>query len=309
MWTNLRPNKELLIFPQQRIKDDGWTINVLNDWIKPWVSAKKDGHFIFWYDGKTVSDEQLERTKNSFEMLQQELEIHSAKIELKDINNLKLVKEEQEFFNQVPLYAKVDLLRIAAGLEYLETCASDECAYVYVDVDKGLTKENGIIKPLDLGEEAIFTEQNMFRLKKFGLIMNDQKGNPENNFLIIGNNPDMKKALADVVLSQNINYFKDWMNNEIEPLLMNIKSASLRKTPLDKRWPDHPDFKNEDRQLLKQLRSKVPTGVQKVYSTMVRGPLMKKFNELMPDNKIKIIPKIPMGGSSTFSMSGGWPEL
>ena len=286
MWLNLIKNNDQFIFPDVREKAEGWKINVFEDWLKPWIASNKNSNFVFWYDDNTISSKQLQNTKEEFERLKKSVG-SNAFIEFKKINDLDIVKQNQDFFSKLPIYPKADMLRVAAGLAYLKDCTK-ECAYIYVDFDKGLKLTDQGLTPLDLKVETFLNPNNQTLLKEKGIILNN---GDENNFFILGNNRETMQKLQKEVIDENIVELTKWYK-ELDPILSKIKSDSLRKLPLSNLWPKHEDFNNEEPEILKQLEGKLNEIHDIVFFSMFFQPF----------------PGIDMGGSPMESHITQWKK-
>lgn len=240
MWVYPEANtKEEFLFPVVRQKTvqsskgvtENWDINVVDDWMTPWFKENPDGHFVFWYDGTTASRSQIGKTN---EILQKLSSTHLTKggdVVLKDVRDLPWVAEHSEAFSsETPTYPKIDLFRVIAAIDYVEQC-QQECAFVYVDVDKGLKKlRDGSYASVGLGRFHLFDTHSRKALKEVGLILNQGL---ENNFFILGNNnKNMINAIKEVVIKSNIAHVPI-MKAQIADQKMLMQRRAAHKTDVE----------------------------------------------------------------------------
>lgn len=304
MWINKAKTIDRYVFPEIRRKA-GWDIEVV-PWMSHWLKANPKGDFLFWYDKDTVSPEQIRNTEKLFSKLQNSV-LSGGKLQLKDIRESPIVSDKKnwQYFSQsTPFYLRVDLLRVALGLDYLEKCQG-ECAYVYADVDKGLkADENGNFSPLDLSEKGLFESQlssglsTIQSLKNNGLVM---RSGPENSFFIISNHkPNMLKALDIVVLQSNFKRIKRLLDEE-KMIRATLPTKELREAPLDKNFNKVAGFDRLTKDQRQKLRKLGTNFVNLVFHTMILGPLMLYYHFL--EDTIALVPNMEVMDR------GGYAEL
>lgn len=325
MWINKKPNKaDAYVFPDIRRKA-GWDVNI-QEWIMAWLKANREGNFVFWYDKNSVSDQQIVNTQNLFSMWE-EFELDGGKIELKDIRETSTVTNNWKYFSdKTPIYLRLDLLRIAIGLDYINKCQG-ECAFIYADIDKGIDsyskfngyrfdsvpagvtlgdpikERNGKFKFLNLSKEGLFDSTTMENLKKTGFIM---RSGPENSFFILSSHqPTMIKALDEVVIKSNFKAIDDLAAEEAK-LRKDLPTKELKEAPLDMNLKDVVGFGELTPEQLSNLRDLIKKGVGLVYDSMIRGNLMQRFDELKGGSERSKIPVKYIGGSESQSSIFKW---
>lgn len=282
MWTFAEPKPtEQFIFPPVRLKTveplskkEVWDLKVVDDWIVAWLKQNPEEHFVFWYDGSTVSQEQLTKTTQLFASLKATYLFGQGQFELKDVRDLQLVKANPEIFSpSTPGYLQVDLFRLIAAREYVDSCQT-ECAFVYADVDKGLKLlPDGSFQALDLTRNDLFNAKNLDSLQKVGLILNS---NQENNFFILGNhNKTMLKAIDEIGIKSSFERIPA-LKEEIEFLKLLMAKKVAHKADVDRVAYE---------------------AVNRVYDTMVNAQL-PYFNHL--NNSVELVPDPSFGTQEFF---------
>ena len=266
MWLYDKPRlEERFIFPEVRKKaSPSWDIKVIDDWLIHWLRENPKGKFVFWYDQNTVNDQQIENTLNEFNILKNKYLEKNGTLEIKNIHDLDLIQSNPQLSStSIPIYLRADLIRIAAAIEYIKRCTK-ECAFMYVDIDKGLKIDNGKFINANISEKDIFSENIIDGLKKNGIILN--KGY-ENSFFILSNhNKNMIEAIEITVIDSNLYRFKN-LPYRIEQL----KSKMEKNLVLDK-----------------EVNNFVDEIVNRVFNTM-GTPLINYYHHLNQD--IELIPQ------------------
>lgn len=294
MWINRSMNNtEKYIFPEIR-KKSSWDVNVV-EWMGHWLKANPKGEFIFWYDKDFVSQEQI---KNTEALLSDLTKTHltGGTIKLKEVTSSPRVKRDREALSsRTPFYLRVDLLRVALGLDYLDSCRG-ECAYVYADVDKGLLPNT--LAPIDLSPEAMFDEETMDSLKSYGLVM---RNGPENSFLIISSHKSsMLKALDETVLQASYKRIEKMFVEE-KALRQSFNTNALKTAPLDKNFDNVDGFRELSPEQVLRARTLAKRYVNEVFAMMTSGPLLVSFFYF--EGEIEILANIKSQHSLTDLMS------
>ncbi len=284
MYINREINQEKYVFPELRKKIvslgfgqdfEDWNVKVI-DWISEWLKQNPQGDFVFWYDKNTVTEDQVERTNGIFKDLANNF-LKEGTLVLKDIASLTTVKENARYFTQeIPIYLRLDLLRIIAMLEYVEKC-KDECASVYADIDKGIKSISGNkIEYHNLSADGLFDDQTKSSLKKYSLVM---RTGPENSFIMISNqNPHMIEALKTVVIKSNLKHIDPLLQRERD-LKQNL-SPELQKLPL---VPKLAQFDKIDQEMQAKIKDFAIDYIGTVFNTMSHGHLMVYFRYLQKE--------------------------
>lgn len=271
MWINkaVVPDNTM-IFPEMRMKRD-WDINVL-DWMAEWLKANPSGEFTLWFDKRTTTPSQITETQKALNELKQKTK---ATVLLRDIFELPWVKAHPDIFSsETPIYLQVDLLRVVAGIDYLDRCRG-ECAYVYADVDKGLDERTKSY--VDLSEKGLFDAKTLQGLRQISLVM---RTGPENSFLIMSNHkPNMIKATKMVVLESNVLRIKRLVAEE-KILRAQLPTQTLKAAPFDKNFKNVAGFSSIDSELLGKIRSNALSSINDIFRSMVNGPLTLYFKYL-----------------------------
>ena len=187
MWINKKLNdKQLYIHPSQDRED--LQKNFLNPIFK-WAAVNQGGAVNVWFDSKLTPAQAVENTQALIEEYIQE-HPGMAPIQLRDVRTLpKVVQHPEVFSEKTPVYFRVDLIRVIAGLHTIST--KETPYFVYADLD---------VEPLS--QEQLFDDQTQQNLKKYGIVI--AKGQ-ENGFQIIGHqNAHLLEAMGWVLVELNI---------------------------------------------------------------------------------------------------------
>lgn len=264
-------------------------IRIIEDWMIPWLSNNPNKNFVFWYDSRAVSEQQIETTNARFAELQKEFLVAGGSLSLRDIRDLKMVRENELIFSEaVPIYLRVDLLRMIVGLEYLEKCPG-QCAYLYLDADKGLKKPSSSINHFATtvnAEEALssinenarkinsaYFDNNVGTLEEYGLALN---GNSiENSALVMTNdNPNMLKAIRSVVVLSNFERIKMWLARDKE---LREQLPPSMKSVDPKKFAAMDDFKLLSIDDKKAWKVHFERGVSMIWWSFTNSPLLTYF--------------------------------
>lgn len=133
------------------------------------------GEVILWYDGVLTSGDAL---KNTMSIVESERLTHAdwAPVYFKDIRDLPEVAGAPDVFSeQIPIYFRVDLLRLVTALSVEKK--DKGYSFVYADLDM-----------VPLSHDELFDEETNDNLREFGIVM--ARGGSwtfENGFQIISN--------------------------------------------------------------------------------------------------------------------------
>ncbi len=290
MYINKGFTDEPYVFPvlrEKQVRKQNWDIKTI-DWLSAWLKGNSNGSFVFWYDQRTVTPEQIKQTEELFAELSKTY-LNQGRLLLKDINSLVTVQRNQHYFAvTTPIYLRLDLLRIIVMLEELEPCA-EECASIYADIDKGFElTDNGNMQALNLSAEGLFDSETVTGLKKYGLVM---RSGLENSFLITSNQqPKMLEALRTIVIDSNFKRIDSLKLKESE-LRQNLLTEALKTAPLDHDFKEVNGFPDIDPECKDKLRALGQEYINSIYNTMIHGHLMVYFKYL--EQKLDLTIKQP----------------
>lgn len=270
MWINKSINDtNKYVFPEIR-KKSYWDVNIV-EWMGHWLKANPKGEFIFWYDKDFVSQEQIKNTEALLSDLTKQ-HLTGGTIKLKEVTSSPRVKRDREALSsRTPFYLRVDLLRVALGLDYLDSCRG-ECAYVYADIDKGLLPNE--LAPIDLSPKAMFDKETVDSLKSYGLVL---RNGPENSFMIISSHkPNMLKALDETVLQASYKRIEKMFVEE-NALRQSFSTNALKEAPLDQNFGNVDGFRKLSPDQVLRARTLARRYVNEVFAMMVSGPLLVSF--------------------------------
>ncbi|MCF7899118.1 hypothetical protein K9L05_00525 [Candidatus Babeliales bacterium] len=185
MWVNSRLNPEQkYIFPNTEF--------YLNCIFK-WAQANSGSIVNLWFDSAMTPIHAIENTAMAIEDYKS-FHPEVAIIRLRDVRTLPKVQEFSEVFsNQIPVYFRVDLLRLIIALHMLQTNEIDY--FVYADLD---------MRPIN--KEQIFDQVTIQNLLQYGIVMAQFKAfhGFENGFQIISKNQNLLQAIDFAMIKLNI---------------------------------------------------------------------------------------------------------
>lgn len=149
-----------------------------------------------WYDSAMISPELKDDAVTQMRELISTKCRNADRISLKDIRDLNIVRQNEHAFNQdMPMYFRVDLLRVVAMYTTLEQ-SSPNSFFMYSDLS---------LKPHSPDE--ILTDQTIQHLHNYGIVM-AKTGDTrvyENSFQIIGNNqPNILRAINHAIIGRSL---------------------------------------------------------------------------------------------------------
>lgn len=199
-----------------------------------WAKASQGGEVHLWYDGEHTPKQALLATQR---IIQNYLEKSPAiaPIILRNIRTLRYVQQHPRIFSdKTPIYFRVDLLRVIAQVQDIETGVTPY--FVYGDLD---------MKPLT--KKELFTQKTMLLLKRFGLVMAycPLWFGFENGFQIVSNhNPNMLEAMKFALIELNIKR----AYNALENKLYNAYHQSIKRTQLIKKYLTKKQFETSHKE-------------------------------------------------------------
>jgi len=194
MWINREKN---LNQPYIHSSKDEESLNKnFLDHIFKWAVANKGSVVNVWFDGALIAAEAIANTQQSIEKRKKSFAQDTmAQICLRDVRTIPKVTENSDVFSEkIPVYFRVDLLRVIIALHEL---ANDKnpTSWVYGDLD---------MEPLSA--EELFDSETLQNLKQYGIVMAaNAKDYFENGFQIISNeNEHLLEAISLVLIDVNI---------------------------------------------------------------------------------------------------------
>lgn len=195
MWINRISNPEQLYIYPSKNENDLYE-NFLNHIFK-WAAVSKGSIVNVWYDSALISAIAVDNTSRLIEAYMHECP-EVAPIVLRDIRTITKVIQHQDIFTEkIPVFFRVDLLRLIIALHILANYETN--CFVYADLD---------MEPLS--QEQIFDEKTWQNLQAYGIVM---AVNPcglgpnsfENGFQIISNhNLHLLEAIDWAIIEVNI---------------------------------------------------------------------------------------------------------
>lgn len=213
MWVKNKPDGGLYVFPDNGIEE---SLAKVVHWAKKNPSEK----VVVWYDGAMVVQKAV---PNTYEVLSRIFPQFAKQIIFNDLRVFPEIKENPKVFSpKIPVYFRVDLLRVIAAYNIIKRAAEEGLRYYFVYSDIDVTSMN---------KDEIFDASTMMDLNKYGIVMAHggyNQYNFENSFQIWSStNQDLlvaaKAALIDIniIRAQNILGGGNWINsqpNDASPL-------------------------------------------------------------------------------------------
>jgi len=193
MWVNQKLNADQrYIFPAD---NDNELKSKFLDVIFMWASKCSDGEIVVWFDSAHITEDALARTRELVEKHNQDSQKGTAAhITLKDVRKLSLVKQHPEIFSKkLPVYFRVDLLRLIAAQETVG--AGKDHYFVYADLD---------MEPIS--RVQLFDKETSDNLKHYGFVA-ARLGmfSVENGFFIVSNDSShILEAMRYPLIEYNI---------------------------------------------------------------------------------------------------------
>jgi hypothetical protein len=167
---------------------------------KGWAKSNPEAKVNIWYDSKLYSSKAIKDTKDTLEtFLKDNLspEVLTLKISLKDINDMNIVKDNQNFFTEeIHVYFRIDLLKIIILWNSLANESED--AAIFADLNAGNRRAEKMDK------KELFDENSMEQLKDWGILMGTNFGRGENKFIQVINDEYITETLR-VYINASLN--------------------------------------------------------------------------------------------------------
>lgn len=190
MWINrgLKADQKY-IYPSG--EDDGKKF--LNT-IVAWAGKNPESIICLWFDSNTTTQEAVKNTQEAFNQEVAKFGKDIAKLELRDIRDLTIVKNNYDVFSSdIPVYLRADLLRAVLAEEILQQ--NKHSYFVYADFD---------VKPLSKTE--LFDTKTLENLKKYHFVMAHENNTLgfENSFQIFTYDENLLKAANVMLIEANL---------------------------------------------------------------------------------------------------------
>lgn len=207
MWINKKPDiNQNFIYPAK--DETELKQNFINKILK-WAQKNQESKIVLWFDSQMISKNAIDNTRTIIDQEFAKYRNKIAKVELRDIRDLSYVKKYPEVFSaDIPLYFRVDLLRVIAA--YCSILADKNLCFVYSDID---------IEPLS--KRQLFDRATLNNLSQYGIVMANQYNlyGFENSFQITTYNENLFKAIKSILIKLNI-----------------LRAYNFLKAPKDDRW-------------------------------------------------------------------------
>lgn len=186
MWINrtLDPSMHY-ITPHQSEEE---LVRELVEKAKKWKASNPEAAVTIWYDSLFVTQEALKNTKTV--IVKKARDDINYDIQLKDIREIPLVSSNSDSFSdQIPIYTRVDLMKLILCLHNLEANGND--AVIFADLIVGdLRRQQD-----RMNKQELFNEQIMERLRKIGMQQIADSDTNENQFFQFIYKPETILAL------------------------------------------------------------------------------------------------------------------
>ncbi len=190
MWINRQLQKDQrYVYPSGG--DDGKKF--LNT-IVAWAQKNPTSIIHIWFDSSTTTQEAVKNTQEAFNREAAKFGKDVAKLELRDIRDLTVVRNNQDVFSSdIPVYLRADLLRAVLAEEILQQ--DKHFYFVYADFD---------VKPLSKTE--LFDTKTLENLKKYHFVMAHENNTLgfENSFQIFTYDENLLKAANIMLIEANL---------------------------------------------------------------------------------------------------------
>ncbi len=222
MWVNTTRNKKNKFIGGYIERENKPFEAVIPEQIVKWMVLNQKSHVVLWYDSEMTTEAQVSHTNRFISQLIDKVNtdnpdlITREKFQMKDVREFEIVSNyPSAFSNKIPIYTRVNSLRLIAALEKEELDLEQRIssAFVYADYtmnphsfeevyEKGMPKDGFIGVNCDFSYCAGY----------------------ENSFMIIGNqNIYTLGALRDMLVSTSKRIHLEY-NNEIERKILNIET-------------------------------------------------------------------------------------
>ena len=200
MWVNTKRNKKNKLIGGVIEKGTKSFEAVIPEQIVKWMVLNQKSNVVLWYDSDMATEEQVSNTQKLISQLIDKVNtenhdlINPQKFQIKNVRKLKIVQNYPRAFSEnVPIYTRVDSLRLIAALEKEELDLEKKISSAFVYADYTVNPHS-------------FEEVYENRMPKDGFIGIKSNYNfsvcYENSFMIIGNqNTYTLGALKDMLIS------------------------------------------------------------------------------------------------------------
>lgn len=150
---------------------------------KRWAEGHPEGTVNIWYDSQTTTPKQIDNTNKLIEPA-----VLRTRIVFKDVRDIDIVASNSDLFHhQIPIYWRVDLLKLIVVLDEVERNQQD-CA-VFADIGKS------IIDKVD-NKAKLFTDNIQTGLQRYGMLLGYWG---ENQFHQLAKQPYMQIAIKHFI--------------------------------------------------------------------------------------------------------------
>jgi hypothetical protein len=207
MWINANQQEEQeYIYPS--CQDNAFGKEYLNK-ILSWARKNPAVILYIWFDSYVIkdTDKVISQTQHIIAQESQSISHNMAKIELRDIRDLPIVRNNPEIFSEkIPIYFRVDLLRNIITKELLEHEPTTRC--VYADFD---------VQPMN--ETTLFDQNTVSILEKKHFVMayEHNKFKFENTFQVFAYNETVIEALQSRIIQDNLERAQRYLEDLEDP--------------------------------------------------------------------------------------------
>ncbi len=201
---------------------------LIDEFFRPvvkWAKSNPEADINIWYDSNNNNEQALVSTQS---VLDKTLATSSlTNVKLRDIREIAFVKANEFLFDDgMPIYYRVDILKLITSLHTLQFEAKD--AVVFSDLDVGDYTDR--VNSIRMNKSGLFDVATMNIIEEFGSVSTD------NQFLQFVNDEAAVTALRHIINSSsfigsnaaNIDFYTDDKNHDllskkyIMPVLFNI---------------------------------------------------------------------------------------
>jgi len=181
-----------------------------------WQDANPSAEVNIWYDSYFTTPKSVAATQSVLDQNKR-----FSTIKLRDIRDIEVVKNNPDSFSdRVPIYARVDLIKLILCVHSIETVGNDSA--IYADLAVGdLRADNG-----RMPKDQLFNAEVMAKLKKYGLELGKDCRKVENQFIQVLNKPETLialKLLIDSTLLRIVTTLN--IARENKEILLNLDSG------------------------------------------------------------------------------------
>jgi hypothetical protein len=192
MWI-MKQKNEKLPYISTHEDSESFATKVLGPAIK-WARANPEAFVNIWYDSQLITDQALNNSQSAL----QELLIRTGikNVILSDIRILPAVRENPDIFTpQVPIYFRVDLLKLILLVHSIEVEENDVAIFSDLEVgDVRRAKDR-------MNYQELFNRATIKNLLDVGFVINGSWGTQENQFLYLYKKPVMVDTIRLIINS------------------------------------------------------------------------------------------------------------